>query len=111
VAAGDVLDRGLALVTGFGSVMVGVLERGFVAFGRGFGATVAGVSFVFVVGVDPTHAREALLSFHWFPSPSSRSRRGTAVRRLHLFTSLYPIQKGPQMVPVYLLCDRHRRLE
>ena len=53
VAGGDVLERGLALGTGFGSVVVGVLERGR-AFGTGFGATMAGLSLVFVVGVGAT---------------------------------------------------------
>ena len=49
------MDRRSAFVTGsaVGSVMVGVLERGF-AFGTGIGATMARVSFAFAVGVGGT---------------------------------------------------------
>ena len=47
-------EWGLAFATAAGvvSLVAGVLERGF-AFGTGFGATAAGVSLVFVVGVGP----------------------------------------------------------
>eukprot|EP00614_Pseudopedinella_elastica_P024068 CAMPEP_0172620382 /NCGR_PEP_ID=MMETSP1068-20121228/103111_1 /TAXON_ID=35684 /ORGANISM="Pseudopedinella elastica, Strain CCMP716" /LENGTH=163 /DNA_ID=CAMNT_0013427619 /DNA_START=207 /DNA_END=699 /DNA_ORIENTATION=- len=56
--------RGRAVVesvTGVGSVAVGdVLERGF-AFGTGFGPTMAGVSFGFVVGVGATRSAASSL--------------------------------------------------
>ena len=50
VTVGDVFERGLAFVEVVVSVAVGVLERGS-TYGTVFGATIAGVSLVLVLGV------------------------------------------------------------